>query len=204
MLSLPFCSDTPGTLTLLDRVANGDVQAAAELMARCYDDVRAFVNLHWDTAIRPRLDPADIVQETLLVIARRLRDFVKRRPMPFIMWVRKTAYERLLSARRDHRAACRDIKRELKFTCHASVTRLDCALYCGRPGPREVVEAKELAERIAIALRKLSPRDREILQFRHIQEIQLGEAASLLDISPEAARQRYVRAKLRLKQLMFA
>ena len=53
--------------------------------------------------IQARVDPSDVVQEAQAALARRLSDFLARRPMPFHLWARKTAYERLLNARRDQR-----------------------------------------------------------------------------------------------------
>jgi len=75
---------------------------------------RRFVELRLDRKLRRRLDASDVVQETQLEAASRLADFLERSPMPFHLWLRKTAYQRLLMIHRQHLdAARRDIQREV-------------------------------------------------------------------------------------------
>src|SRR5262249_40796119 len=59
-------------------------------------EVRGFGEVRWDRQLAPRLAPSDVVQEAQLEVVRRMDDFLKRRPMPFHLWIRKAAYERLL------------------------------------------------------------------------------------------------------------
>ncbi len=61
-----------------------------------------------------------------------------------------------------------------------------------------------LSERKAVvaeAIAVLSMADREVLMMRHLEYLGYDDIASLLDISPAAARQRYARAILRLQKL---
>src|SRR5581483_5023807 len=99
--------DSAPTRDLLDRARGGDQRAVAELLASYRPRLHAFVEARLDPRLRARLDPSDVVQEAQLRIARRLDEYLEQQPMPFHLWVRKVAYERLLNARRDHRAAAR-------------------------------------------------------------------------------------------------
>jgi DNA-directed RNA polymerase specialized sigma24 family protein len=45
--------------------------------------------------------------------------------------------------------------------------------------------------------------DRAILLMRQVEELSYQEVACLLDIEPAAARQRYGRALLRLRKVLF-
>jgi DNA-directed RNA polymerase specialized sigma24 family protein len=94
-------------LRLLEEVCRGDLEALGQLLDRYRPDLQAFVDCHLNPAIRARVDPSDVVQEAQMEVARRMGDYLKRRPMPFHLWVRRTAYERLLNLRRDHRRARR-------------------------------------------------------------------------------------------------
>ena len=106
--------DTPSTCRLLEQVRNGDARALDELLTRHRPALHAFVAARLDRPLRGRLDPSDVVQEAQMEVARRMSDYLDRRPMPFHLWVRKTAYERLLNLRRDHRqAARRSVEREV-------------------------------------------------------------------------------------------
>src|SRR5215831_7777668 len=104
--------DSEQTQALLDDARRGDRAAVDRLLARHRDDVRSFVEARLDPRVAARIDPSDVVQEAQLEVVRRMDDFLRRRAMPFHLWVRKTAYERLLDLRRHHRRARRSVERE--------------------------------------------------------------------------------------------
>jgi RNA polymerase sigma-70 factor (ECF subfamily) len=186
---------------LLDRVDRGDRQALEQLLARCRPELREFVDYYLDTRLRPRVDPSDVVQEVQLEVVRRMDDFLRRRPMPFHLWLRKAAYQRLLNLRRDHRRACRSVRREVPLPGRSSLL-LVRPLLPGVPSPSQQAEAREFAERIRRAVAELPEADQEILTMRHAQELPYEEIGCLLDIEPAAARQRYGRALIRLQKVL--
>ena len=194
--------DSAETLGLLEKLGRGDRQALEQLLARHRPGLRSFVAARLGPDLQARLDASDIVQEAQLEIARRVPDFLRRRPMPFHVWVRKTAYERLLNVQRDHRRrARRSVFREAPWPERSS-------LLVARPilgsasSPSRQFQARELAERLARAVTELSETDREILLMRHAEELPYDEVACLLDIEPAAARKRYGRALIRLQRIL--
>jgi RNA polymerase sigma-70 factor (ECF subfamily) len=193
--------DSEETRALLDRAAAGDPNAPGDLLARHRDALRGFVDLHLDPAIRARVDGSDIVQEAHADMARQLADYLARRPMPFHLWARKTAYNRLLNARRDHRAARRDVRREAVAPDHSSLA-LAQSILDPDPSPSEAVSAREQAERVAAAVARLDDADREVLLMRQVEQLPYEEVACLLGVTTEAARQRYGRALIRLRKAL--
>lgn len=193
--------DSADTVGLLDGAAAGDRDAVERLLDRHRPAVRAFVELHLDPRVRARVDPSDVAQEALAELARRLTDFLDRRPMPFHLWARKMAYERLLNACRAHRAARRDVGREAAGPERSSVALAKSLLDPG-PSPSEAAVARELADRVAAAVGGLAEADREVLLIRHAEGLPYEEVACLLDVTPAAARQRYGRALLRLQKVL--
>src|SRR4051812_16715090 len=95
------------TQQLLTELRAGDSRAFGRLFARHRPDLLRLVALRLDTRLQARLDPSDVVQETQLEAFRRLQDFLERRPMPFRLWLRKTAQERLVMLSRRHLGAAR-------------------------------------------------------------------------------------------------
>src|SRR5690349_14528746 len=99
--------DSEDTRRLLEQVGSGDRQAFERLFERHRTPLRLMIEVRTDARLRARIDPSDVVQETHLEAFRRLPDYLARRPMPFHLWLRKMAYERLLNLRRDHLTAAR-------------------------------------------------------------------------------------------------
>jgi len=65
-------------------------------------------------------------------------------------------------------------------------------------GPARILERLESAERVREALARLSPRDREVLALRYLEELKFSELAERLDIPLGTAKVRVHRALARL------
>jgi RNA polymerase sigma-70 factor, ECF subfamily len=194
--------DSTATHALLEQVQQGDSLALEQLLTRYRPDLQAFVDVRLDPRLRARIDPSDVVQETQLEVVRRIDDFLKRRPMPFHLWVRKTAYERLLNLRRDHRQrARRSVDREVPLPERSSLLLARPLVHRG-PSPSRVAQAREFANQVSRAVAGLAEADREILLMRHAEELPYEDIACLLDIAPAAARKRYGRALIRLQKAL--
>jgi len=192
--------DSAETTGLLDEVEQGDRQALDRLLAHHRNDLRAFVEVRLDPRLLARLDPSDVVQEAQMEVVRRIDDYLKRRPMPFRLWVRKTAYERLLDLHKRHvKRTRRSVRREVALPDSSSLL-LVRPLLGGRSTPSQHLEARELAERVAHVVAEMSDMDREVLLLRHAEGMPFDEIACLLDIAPTAARKRFGRALIRLQQ----
>jgi RNA polymerase sigma-70 factor (ECF subfamily) len=193
--------DSHQTCALLDRVRTGDRTALDELLLRHRPGLVAFVAARLDPRVRPRLDPSDVVQEAQLEVARRMSDFLEREPMPFHLWVRKAAYERMLKLRRRHvETRRRSVGREHRLPNDSSLTLARVLLSTGSPSSE--AQAREFAERVTAAVANLAEADREVLLMRQVERLSYDEVACLLEVTPAAARQRYGRALLRLRQVL--
>jgi RNA polymerase sigma-70 factor, ECF subfamily len=194
--------DTAETLDLLRRVQEGDQQALADLMICHRLELRRFVALRLGSDMQTRVDASDVVQETQLEVCRRLPDFLERQPMPFHLWVRKTAYERLLMLRRQHvEARRRTTSREVGLPDRSALLLARQFLAAGST-PSQQLHRRELVRRVRLAVAQLTDGDREILLMRNHEGLSYQDVACLLDIEPAAARQRYGRALLRLQQFL--
>jgi RNA polymerase sigma-70 factor (ECF subfamily) len=194
--------DSAGTRRLLDAAAAGDPAAGGELLARHRADMVDFVRLHLHPLAAARVDPSDVVQEAQADMAQRLPDFLARRPMPFHLWARRTAYNRLTDLHRRHlRRARRSARREEPLPARSSLL-VARPLLAGGPSPSQEAEGREAAERVARAVAGLADADREVLLLRHAAGLPFGEIASLLGIDPAAARKRFGRALIRLQKAL--
>jgi RNA polymerase sigma-70 factor (ECF subfamily) len=196
--------DSTGTRDLLDQVRAGRPRAIDQLVDRHRSYVRRVVELRLDPQLRARVDPSDVVQEAQLEAVRRLGGYLEQPPMPFRLWLRQLAYDRLLMLHRYHvGAARRTAKRDVALPDWSSVLLGQQLLDAG-PSPAERLSRHELARRVRGAVAGLGEADREVLLLRNFEGLSNQEAAQVLGIAPAAASQRYGRALLRLRNLLVA
>jgi RNA polymerase sigma-70 factor (ECF subfamily) len=148
--------DSAETERLLKLIHGDDRLALDELLARYRGDLRLFIEYRIDPRLAARIDASDVVQETQLAVARRIKDYLKHRPMPFRLWVRRAAYDRLHDLERHHlKRAKRAIGREMPMPDRSSLLVARPFLRSGS-SPSHRLEARELSERAARAVSQLS------------------------------------------------
>jgi RNA polymerase sigma-70 factor (ECF subfamily) len=197
-------SDSEETRRLLEQARAGDRQAFEQLFAGHRTYLRQVIELRLDAQLRARIDSSDVVQETHPEAFRRLPDYLERQPMPFRLWLRKTACERLVMIRRQHLgAARRAVRREVALP-DASSLQLAQQFLAGGSTPSQRLDRQERANKVRQAVAQLSETDREILLMRNLEMLSNQEVGHVLQIDPATASQRYGRALLRLRKFLVA
>src|SRR6516165_1228160 len=98
---------------LLQRAGRGDAEARQQLLVRHRQRLRQMIALRMDRRLAARLDPSDVVQETLGEAIQQLSEYLRRRPLPFYPWLRQLALDRLAELHRRHiQARKRSVTRE--------------------------------------------------------------------------------------------
>jgi RNA polymerase sigma-70 factor (ECF subfamily) len=193
--------DSAESFRLLDEFRGGDGAAFGRLFDRHQPGLQRFISRRLDPRVRARLDASDVLQETRLEAYRRMEDYLSRRPMPFRVWLRRMAYERLLKVRRYHvDAARRSVQRELDLPDQSSLHVVQPLLNSSSVSRQ--LRRSELVRRVRTVLSDLSEPDRQVLLLRHAEDLPYREIGHILDIEPAAARKRYGRALLRLRGLL--
>lgn len=191
-----------GDESLLKRAQEGDKEAVEMLLSLYRDRLRQMVAMRIDPAIHPRVDASDVVQETLIEANRRMGEYLDRKPMPFELWLRKTAIERLIMERRKHvDAAGRSVTREIPLPENSSILLAD-RLFARDPTPSQNVNRRETARAIRRAMAKLPDQDREIILMRWVEGLKYSDIASVLGIEIDTARKRHGRVLIRLYRML--
>jgi RNA polymerase sigma-70 factor, ECF subfamily len=194
--------DPAETQRLLQEARAGDRAAIDELLAQHRPYLRQLIELRLEPRLRPRVDASDVVQEAQLEAARRLEAYLREPAMPFRLWLRQLAYDRLLMLRRHHVGAeRRSVAREVALPDRSSLL-LAGPLLAGGSTPSQRLDRQELAGRVRRAVAQLPAIDREVLLMRTFEELSYEEVAYLLGVNPAAARKRHGRALLRLHKLL--
>ena len=200
-------SEPPPTMVLLDRARQGDGTAINGLLERHRAAIRRMIDQRMDRVVQRRVDASDIVQDVMIEANRRLGDYLANPTMPFQLWLRHMARDRLIDAHRRHRvAANRSLDREVSLTVGEGQDHSQADLI-GQLADRELTPAAaatwhELERRFAAAVEQLDEDDRKIVLLRHFEHLSTAEAAAALGLAKPAAGMRYLRAMRRLRVLL--
>ncbi len=174
---------------LLEAARRGDPEPLEALISRYQGRVLRFgMRMCGDPE-----DAKDVVQETLLTLARSFRDF--RGESAVSTWLYTIA-----------RSFCIKKRRRSKFAPVAPVS-LDGpegehlqGLEDPGPGPERAAFGREMGAALDVAVRALDPGQREVLLLRDVEGLSALEVASVLGLSVEAVKSRLHRARLAVRQ----
>ncbi|HLU48698.1 MAG TPA: sigma-70 family RNA polymerase sigma factor [Planctomycetota bacterium] len=191
----------------LARAREGDQSAIGELLEAHRARLERLVILRFDRRLRGRVDPADVVQDTFLEATQRLARYLDSPDMPFFLWLRFLAIQRLQGLCREHLGVQkRDIRREIPIAeamyTEASSEALAARLLGSFTTPSQAAMRAEMKARLTAALDSMDPEDREIIALRHFEELSHSEAARVIGMDESAASKRYLRAIKRLKSIL--
>lgn len=195
------------TQELLSLARHGDGDAVNQLIERHRDSLRHLVRMRLDRQIQPRVDASDIVQDVMVEASRRLDDYLANPVMPFHLWVRHIARDRIIDAHRRHRvSAKRSVDREQAMAIPGGMDQssiiLVRELMDGERSPASQVIEQELSGLVEGAIANLEELDAEVIVMRHYEQLTNQEIALALGLTEPAASMRYLRAIKRLRELM--
>ena len=191
---------------LLAQAAAGDQTAADRLLELHRDRLRAMIALRLDRRLSARVDPSDVLQETLAEAHTKLPEYLRTQPIPFYPWLRRLAWENIVQLHRQHilaqsRAVTREEQIDVGLPDQSALVLAERVIGKGS-SPNHKLLQKELKARVQAALSQLDARDREVLVLRYLEQLSIEEAAAVMEISQEAVKSRQRRALERFSQLI--
>jgi len=204
---MPLWPEHTVTQELLAEVGRGRDDAVNQLLDRHRTALKRLVQMRLDRKVARRVDASDIVQDVLLEANMRLQDYLADPRIPFHLWLRQLAQDRMIDMHRRHRGAQRrslDRERPLSPGPFGDQSSFDLAnqLAAGDLTPAAATLRRELEQRFLVALEKLDDEDRDILLMRHFEQLGNSEAAEALGLTPAAAGMRHLRALRKLRAIL--
>ena len=200
--------DSAETQELLVQARQGERGAIDQLLLKHREALRRMIDLRLDPQIERRVDASDIVQDVLIDANRRLPEYLQSPDMPFHLWLRHMANDRIIDAFRRHRgAARRSVNREQSLNVSVSNSESALDLAARLSDQRELTPAtnatrRELHARFLEAVNQLDEPDRDVILMRHFEQLGNQDVARALKLSEAAAGMRYLRALRRLRKLL--
>jgi RNA polymerase sigma-70 factor (ECF subfamily) len=180
----------------------GQVEEGDGALARYRDYLRLLARLQLDGRYPGKLDPSDLVQQTLLKAYQRRDQFRGQTAAERAAWLRQILARTLANALRDLGRAKRDagLERSLEASLGGSSARLEAWLVADQAAPVEEAERKEQLLRLAERLASLPGPQREALLLRHCQGWSLEEIGRHLGRSRAAVASLLRRGLKQLRQ----
>lgn len=194
----------------LQHAKAGDKNAIGPLLESYRGRLARMVSLRMDGRLQGRFDASDVLQEAFVEASERLPKYLDQEgeeQMPFYLWVRFLVGQKLLQFHRRHleaqgRAADREVQIPSQVAPGASTFSVASVWMAASGSPSGAAAAEEEHARVREALEAMGEIDREVLVLRHFEQLSNVEVATVLDITPQTASARYVRALTRLQSVV--
>ncbi|HEY7311193.1 MAG TPA: sigma-70 family RNA polymerase sigma factor [Gemmataceae bacterium] len=166
--------------------------------------LRLLAGLQLDPRLKVKLDPSDIVQETLLKAHQAREQFHGSSDAEMAAWLRTILANTLTDALRRYQTGGRDIAQEqsLQAAVEASSMRLEAWLVADQSSPEEHAVRQEQFLHLAEALAQLPEDQRLAVELRHLKGCKVAEVAQQMNRSKEAVAKLLLRGVARLRQLL--
>ncbi len=184
----------------------GEKEQLGLLLQFYFNYLTVLASTQLDNRLRRRLNPSDLVQETLLAAHRDFGAFRGTTPQELVGWLRQILINVLHGAIARHvKAGKRDIRREVSMDqigqgVNKSAHNLASLLPASVSSPSGNVHAQERATDLADHLAMLRTDYREVIVLRNLQGLSFDEIAIRMERSTGAVRMLWLRAIDRFKE----
>ena len=185
----------PPEWELIQRVLGGQHEAFRELVRPC----ERAVFMATQAILKNEADAEDAAQEAILKAFTNLPKF--RGDSKFSTWlVRIATNESLMKLRKERRQKLHDSLDDGRKDGKGNYVPRDFADW--REIPSEALQTEELRQALSRSLASLTPKHREVLVLRDVQNFTIEETAKLLGIGKSAVKTRLLRARLQMRDAL--
>lgn len=170
--------------TLLPRAVSGDASAREDLLSFYRPYLRCAAERGLPRVIQRRVDPSDVVQQTLIDIVRGLPEFCGQSEKEFTAWVVKILERNFLQNLRSNTLAKRDVRLEQDWGGEQGSAEREWRLPASAdPSPSNVLLRGEMVQQLSTALDGLPNDQRTAVSMRYIAHMSLSEIAGAMNRS---------------------
>jgi RNA polymerase sigma-70 factor (ECF subfamily) len=187
---------SPFPLGWLLRAQGGDPSATGKLLEQYRNYLHLLARTMVGAAMRSRVEPSDIVQETYLDAVRDFPQFRGGSERELMAWLRQILVRNVTDQVRGHLAHGRDVRREesLELMLERSSQSLHDVLAAGISSPSAQAARREQSLLVAEAMSRLPEDYRDVIIYRNLRGMKFEEVAAAMGRSSGAVRMLWARA----------
>lgn len=164
----------------------GEGDNSRQSLERYRDYLLLLARSQLDRGLRAKLDPSDLVQQTLLKAHRSWGQFRGRTDAELAAWLRAILARHLADVARKFGPRAGGRERSLEAVLEQSSARLESWLAAGDTSPSRRAMRQEQLLRMAAGLARLPDDQRDALELRHLRGMAVAEVAREMGRSPAA------------------
>jgi RNA polymerase sigma-70 factor (ECF subfamily) len=155
-----------------------------------------------DPRLKPKLDPSDIVQETLLKAHQAIQQFKGQSASELAAWLRAILANTLADAVRKFTRQKGDLEHSVERALEDSSARLEALLSSDEASPDDQAIHNEQLFRLAQALAQLPEEQRTALELKHLQGCSVAVISERMQRSKASVVGLLYRGLKKLRQLL--
>jgi RNA polymerase sigma-70 factor (ECF subfamily) len=180
---------------------SSESKPAEKSIERYRDYLRLLARLQLDPRLQGKLDPSDVVQQTLLKAHQKLDQFRGQTDAELAGWLRRILANTLTDAVRSFRIEI-GAERSLERSLADSSARLEAWFVARDESPDSRARRHEQMLGVANALGLLPEEQRMAVELHHLKEIPVAEIATLMERTEASVAGLLRRGLKRLRELL--
>lgn len=165
------------------------------------DYLHLLARLQLDPRLRGKVDPSDVVQQTLAKAHQNRAQFRGQTVAEWAGWLRRILANTLIDAARKHQRELA-LERSLEQAVDESSARLEAWLAADQTSPSEIAARQEQLLSLARALAQLPEDQRTAVEQHHLRDASVAEVAALMGRTEPAVAGLLRRGLKKLRELL--
>lgn len=192
------CSQLADWLAL---ARQGDESARNHLFGACRSFVAVMARVQLHRRLHAKVDPSDLVQQSMLEAHRGLMNFQGQTPQEWLAWLKQIVQHNAIDADKRYRGARqRDLRKERSLViADASASHAEWSPVDPGPSPSQLLSNSERELRLAAAIEDLPDDYRQVILLRNIERLQFDQVAERMNRTRGACQMLWKRAVEQLR-----
>lgn len=180
--------------SLIEQARDGNAQAKSDLASQVQSYLTMMADKKLNLAIRPNVNPSDIVQHTLIRMTDGIEDFRGTTRAEFFGWLNMIVHNESARANRYFRSQKRDVARQAPLGQQDSGSFFFNEPSDENPTPQTSALSRERIELLHRILARLTDEHAEVIRLRNLEQLSFREIGERMNRSEGAATKLWNRA----------